>query len=196
MGNDCSERICQFNRAHADSPKGDIGFDGNTQDSTSIYNNWDLVAQNSFMYPYGTYESYANTIDSDYTVLTNSAHDYMECSNKGACNRQTGECECYNGYEGVACQRASCPGVPTPCSGHGTCKTIRQLAAAKGGNIYKLWDKDSSMACECDAGYSGIDCNTRICAYGLDPLYLDDVSTVHAPQWDFAILTTGSSVND
>ena len=48
-------------------------------------------------------------VDTSGAAITNSAHDYMECSNKGLCDRQTGECECLPGYDGAACQRASCP---------------------------------------------------------------------------------------
>ena len=50
----------------------------------------------------------------------------MECSNKGICDRKAGECECFDGYEGSSCQRASCP---NECSGHGTCEHIKTLAA-------------------------------------------------------------------
>lgn len=114
----------------------------------------------------------------------------MECSNKGKCDRSSGECQCYDGYDGVACQRASCPGYPNSCSGHGVCKTIRQLAAADHGNVYQLWDKDMTMGCECDAGYGGPDCSLRQCKYGVDPLYLDDASTVKFPIYDMAILST------
>merc|ERR1711998_280051 len=34
-----------------------------------------------------------------------------------------------------------------------------------------------TMGCKCDAGYSGVDCSTRLCKYGIDPLYVDDEST-------------------
>jgi hypothetical protein len=147
------------------------------------------VADNSFNYPYGTTEKFPQMQDSDLQNLPNSAHYYMECSNKGTCNRATGECQCYEGYDGVACQRASCPGYPNSCSGHGVCKTIQQLANSDNGNVYKLWDKDMTMGCECDAGYSGPDCSLRDCKYGVDPLYLDDAATVRYSTWDFAVLT-------
>ena len=120
----------------------------------------------------------------------------MECSNKGKCDRTTGECQCYDGYDGVACQRASCPGFPNSCSGHGVCKTIKQLAAADHGNVYKLWDKDMTMGCECDAGYYGPDCSLRQCKYGVDPLYLDDAATVKYPIFDFALLSTNNVTAD
>lgn len=38
------------------------------------------------------------------------------------------------------------------CSGHGVCRTIEKLASEDGGNFYGLWDKESSMGCECDPG--------------------------------------------
>ncbi len=97
-----------------------------------------VIVDNSFTYPFGTTEQFPQMQDSDLQELTNSAHYYMECSNKGKCDRTTGECQCYDGYDGVACQRASCPGFPNSCSGHGVCKTIEQLAYSDSGNVYKL----------------------------------------------------------
>lgn len=185
QANDCSERVCQFGLAHVDTPKGDLNMDGS-------YSNANIrLLENSFNYPYGTSEQFPNMQDSDLNNVGNSAHDYMECSNKGDCDRTTGECKCYDGYDGVACQRASCP---NSCSGHGVCKNIRQLAAADAGNIYKLWDKQSTMGCECDAGFSGPDCSEKLCKHGVDPLYLDDIATVKYPVWNFAILNDNGGV--
>merc|ERR1711998_808422 len=93
--------------------------------------------------------------DSDHTVLAQTAHDYRECSNKGLCDRSSGTCECFPGYEGSACQRASCPSSSNGvCSGHGTCKSIQELSLEDHGNVYRLWDEDVTMGCDCDAGYS------------------------------------------
>lgn len=47
--------------------------------------------------------------DTDGNVSDNTGHYYAECSNKGLCDRKTGECECLYGYDGASCQRASCP---------------------------------------------------------------------------------------
>ena len=184
QANDCSERVCQYGLAHVDTPKGDLDMDGSVTSPPNI------VAENSFKYPYGTTEKFPLMEDSDLNILTNTAHYYMECSNKGTCDRSTGECACYDGYDGASCQRASCPGYPASCSGHGVCRTISQLAAADDGNIYKLWDKDSTMGCKCDAGYYGPDCSLRRCKSGIDPLYLDDASTVKYSIFDFATVTT------
>jgi len=46
------------------------------------------------------------------------------------------------------------------------------------------------MGCYCDKGYYGPDCSLKRCKYGIDPLYLDDSSTVKYSIYDFAVLTT------
>jgi len=189
QANDCSERVCQFGLAHVDTPKGDLDGSG------SISGPGLTVVDNNFVYPYGTTEQFPAMEDSDLNVLTDSAHYYAECSNKGTCDRATGECTCYDGYDGVACQRASCPGYPASCSGHGVCKTKKQLAASDNSNVYKLWDKDSTMGCECDAGFFGPDCSLKTCKVGVDPLYLDDSATIKYSTFDFATLTTSATVD-
>jgi len=132
------------------------------------------VIASSTVYPAGTQEGYPKMLGGDgSTVLTNTAHYYMECSNKGICDRKTGECECFEGYDGYACQRASCP---NDCSGHGTCETIAELAYDDFANTYALWDADVTMGCACDAGYNGADCSARHCKVGIDPLYIDDTT--------------------
>jgi len=173
-----------FGLAHVDTPKGDLDASGGVTNSDKV------IIENSFVYPYGTTEQFPQMQDSDLQTLADTAHYYMECSNKGKCDRTTGECQCFDGYDGVSCQRASCPGYPNSCSGHGVCKTIRQLAAADYSNVYELWDKDVTMGCECDKGYFGADCSQRKCKYGVDPLYLDDAATVKYSIFDFATLTT------
>jgi len=176
--------------AHVDTPKGDLDMSGDV-----ITPDAKVVVDNSFQYPYGTTEQFPQMEDSDMNEVSNSAHYYMECSNKGTCNRDSGECECFDGYDGVACQRASCPGFPNSCSGHGVCKSASQLASADAGNVYKLWNKDATMGCECDSGYFGADCSERKCKIGVDPLYLDDSSTVKYPIFDFATLTTAATAD-
>jgi len=159
---DCSQRTCPFDRAHVDTPKGDLNSDLAIKKDAGDR----VVVVGSTVYPYGTTES-------SFTHGTTSVgHDYMECSNKGLCDRTSGTCECFDGYDGVACQRASCP---NDCSGHGICQSISEIASQNFGNVYALWDKDATRGCVCDAGYDGPDCSARMCKYGIDPLYSDDV---------------------
>lgn len=189
MANDCSERVCQFGLAHVDTPKGDLDNDGTVQDVSAAD---PVVIENNFAYPYGTTEMFPRMVDSDLNIITDSAHQYMECSNKGTCDRKKGTCSCYDGYDGAACQRASCPGFPKSCSGHGVCKSIQQLAKADNENIYELWDRHATMGCECDSGYYGADCSQRYCKTGVDPLYYDDSTTIKYPTFNFATLTWSS----
>lgn len=118
----------------------------------------------------------------DLPIADNSAHQPVECSNMGVCDKTTGICECYNGFEGSACQYKSCPGSPDVCNGHGQCLSMAQLAAEATlngdsaattyGNIpndpYR-WDFDMMQGCLCDEGYQGYDCSIVACPTGDDP---------------------------
>jgi len=188
QANDCSERTCYFGIAHVDTPKGDLNGDGVVSGPLTT------VLTGSEIYPWGTNEQYPN-------ADANEGHFYMECSNRGLCNRADGLCECFDGYEGSACNRKSCP---QDCSGHGTCESIRELAEHKGFDTraqhtsaqqpvsyesdnlsieesyaYNLWDADISQGCQCDPSYFGADCSLRKCRYGTDPLFFDkDQNTI------------------
>jgi len=189
MANDCSERICQFNLAHVDTPKGDLDSSSGKLSGPSV-----TIIEDSDLYPAGTQESFPNMVDSAGTVLTNTAHYYAECSNKGICDRSTGTCGCFEGYEGSGCQRASCPvssgGV---CSSHGTCETIRTLADMDNNNVYELWDQDATMGCNCDGGFQGSDCSEKICKFGPDPLYYDDFQNIRYANFTYDFYTTASA---
>jgi len=192
MANDCSERICQFGLAHVDTPKGDLDASSGALFLPNNAHTRTVIGDQ--LYPYGTTEMYPDVVDSENDIVTNSAHEYRECSNKGICDRSSGTCSCFPGYDGSACQRASCPSNSNGvCSGHGMCLTVKEIADQYySGNVYSLWDERSTMGCVCDAGYFGPDCSERKCKFGFDPLYLDSSitsQTVRFSNWTFAFYT-------
>lgn len=70
-------------------------------------------------------------------VRSNDVHPLVECSNRGYCDREYGECVCFPNYEGIACERSTCP---NDCSGTGMCYTQKQLAD-EAGRVYRSpWD--------------------------------------------------------
>jgi hypothetical protein len=184
QGNDCGDRTCLFGRAHVDTPKGDINMDKNR-----LSPGWILT--NSQQDPAQTYE-YFNP-----DAVADEAHFYMECSNKGICDRTTGLCQCFDGYEGNGCQRTTCP---AKCNGHGTCESARELASKNVGTLfgqegsvgavtYDLWDSNSTYGCRCDPWFHGPDCNKRNCKVGVDPLYL----SVGSPTYETFVIHAGAA---
>ena len=99
----------------------------------------------------------------------------VECSNAGSCSRSTGLCTCQNGFEGMACERMTCP---SDCNNHGMCVSLKQAAEIKDDRnffrqvTYSQWDSTKIFGCLCDLGYEGYDCGIRTCPYGDDPLTL------------------------
>ena len=91
-----------------------------------------------------------------YVVNANDAHPTVECSNKGTCDRSTGECKCYPNYDGIACERTVCPNA---CSNAGICFTQKQLAV-EASRVYSTpWDAEKHVGCVCDLGRRGPDCS-------------------------------------
>jgi len=171
-GNSCESRTCPFGKAWATTPNGDINFDGKLldaaiySDSTSFSGRQNKAVKQNLLG--GTWEYWPSYAKPD------EGHFLMECSNMGICDQSTGQCVCFDGFEGAACDRMSCPGGNT-CSGHGRCMTIDQQVAennAKTGSTtkYNLWDHDMARRCVCDPGFTGIDCTKRVCPTGDDPL--------------------------
>jgi len=76
--------------------------------------------------PEGTWEQWPGDFygSGQHDGAQDEGHFYMECSNRGLCDRKTGECECFDGYTGIGCSRLACA---EGCSGHGTCETVDEL---------------------------------------------------------------------
>jgi len=113
---------------------------------------------------------------------------YSECGGKGMCDRKTGDCDCFPGYEGLGCARSTCP---NDCNGHGNCQYIEYFsfgnsandwAANFNGNVidihkqddpyqfkYYGWDAGKTRKCKCDPEWFEFDCSKRMCSFGNDP---------------------------
>ncbi|KAJ1425460.1 hypothetical protein B484DRAFT_464492, partial [Ochromonadaceae sp. CCMP2298] len=100
-------------------------------------------------------------------VRNNVAHPWAECSNRGECDRDTGECLCWGIFEGMACQRNRCF---NDCNGRGQCLPQRLLAERAGRNYTIPWDSMKIWGCLCDKGYRGPDCSLQECVSRADPL--------------------------
>jgi hypothetical protein len=100
-------------------------------------------------------------------VNANDMHPWAECSNKGICDRSTGTCNCFAGYDGVACQRTICP---NNCYNRGTCWPEKILASKAGRTYSDPWDAMKEVGCFCDKGYRGPACDQQECPTGPDPL--------------------------
>ena len=136
----------------------------------------------------------------DVATADDTAHGLAECSNRGHCDRATGECVCEFGlFEGSACERRSCP---SNCSMRGRCVSATRLALMQDPGEQRKddgctsahicqdvdcddrdydvcwetydytmpWEADMMYGCVCGEGYTGYDCSIRTCPSGDDPL--------------------------
>lgn len=186
QGNDCSQRTCAFGLSFIDTPQGDLNHD-NAMDGgyfNRLANTFErpagtanLTALNPMWRPDGWWESHPSQLygtngqEADFPMRQSAqeGHFYAECSNRGLCDRSTGECVCFTGYEGTACNRTACP---NSCSGHGVCNSIREMQPNSDSTVgdYMLWDADKTYGCTCDPEYFGNDCSKRRCYRNDDPL--------------------------
>lgn len=195
IGGDCSQRVCHYSPAWVTSSNGDVNNDGDQYDATTYNDDYRFASSAQFLStlqrPGGDFEMWPST----HTQSKDEGHFYMECANRGLCNRETGVCECFDGYEGLACKRSTCP---NDCSGHGMCKTVSELleeynTANGDSRVYTLWDKDMRRTCDCDPGYSGYDCSEMMCPHGDDPLTTKH--QVNEVQW-VEILSTKAGITN
>jgi hypothetical protein len=100
-------------------------------------------------------------------VTNNDAHLWMECSNRGICDRDTGVCDCYEPFEGHACQRNKCW---NDCNGRGLCLPQRMLAEMANHQYDSPWDAMKLWGCFCDVGFRGPGCSLHECPSMADPI--------------------------
>jgi len=102
--------------------------------------------------PNGDWERWPGDFAGSNTVAAeDEGHFYMECSNRGLCDRKTGICECFDGYTGRACARQACP---NDCSGHGECMSNDEL---------RRWNPTKLTAtCETVAGSKRVICDQNV----------------------------------
>jgi len=121
---------------------------------------------------------YKQVIGTDATIVHN---EYLACSGKGTCDKETGTCQCLPGFTGAACERTTCP---NDCSGRGVCSSIKQIAKSVAENsasyidsttfaavrYSQAWDAEKIRGCVCDTGSYGPDCSLSECPSTADPL--------------------------
>eukprot|EP01006_Ploeotia_vitrea_P042067 TRINITY_DN66601_c9_g5_i1.p1 TRINITY_DN66601_c9_g5~~TRINITY_DN66601_c9_g5_i1.p1 ORF type:complete len:393 (-),score=2.55 TRINITY_DN66601_c9_g5_i1:146-1324(-) len=150
-------------------------------------------------------------------------HNYAECSSRGICDRSTGMCDCFPGYEGKACQRSTCP---NDCSGHGQCAYIENLpyqstpfdwynnyypssdllkdflpqSPKTFETTYYGWDKKKTRGCVCDPEWGDVDCSKRLCPYGTDIMDhrpdVTDTRVYHKQEIQFQLNSATNTAQD
>jgi len=185
---DCSQRICPYEIAFVDSPYLESTYRKgyNHALNTFISSDGGGTSADDNNIEIGNFNPKRNGGDTaggePYTSV--ARHKYAECSSRGLCNRDSGECECFPGYEGKGCQRTTCP---NDCSGHGRCSYIEKMpyetTAMAGAPVtgdwsflsqdaltfdYYGWDRHKIRGCICDPEYGDVDCSKRMCPFGTD----------------------------
>ena len=135
---------------------------------------------------------------SDQAYAVDLAHAPTECSNRGVCDRQSGECTCMAGFVGGACERLECN---MNCNDHGKCYTMHELAKETRNlnsvsytydtefGSYGVWDANKISGCICDPGFTSYDCSLYTCVRGDDPQTLGQNNEVQLVK---CIATAGS----
>lgn len=91
----------------------------------------------------------------DEATADDIAHALVECSNMGLCDRATGVCSCRDNFEGVACDRFTCPRDSNgyECSRQGRCVNMQQLAPEQTLNGVQVGDLEvQTLTCSASSG--------------------------------------------
>jgi hypothetical protein len=100
----------------------------------------------------------------DVPTKSNTGHKLSECSDSGLCNRDNGICECFDGYDGSACERTECK---DNCNNHGRCLSMKEAAVStnalpllcyptkySGNEATTTWDENMIHGCVCDSSWA------------------------------------------
>ena len=91
--------------------------------------------------------------DNCFSAITNSS---VKREQHGLCNRRTATCECFDGWEGEACEKEVCLDQCGVAVGHGICVNDAN------NNISSTSEKLQRQWCRCNLGWTGDDCSTRV----------------------------------
>jgi len=175
---------CGYNKDNAQFCPGVIACSGHGECASdtfkcSCFAGWQGADCSERICPFGNSWFMSPTSD-------NQAHlTSTECSDMGICDRTTGLCTCFTGFEGSSCNVMKCPGATTECNGKGQCYTMNQLARearlengdeptvlftyGETPNDPLTWDAERIKGCHCNDGYQGYDCSLKTCPIGDDP---------------------------
>ncbi len=126
----------------------------------------------------------------DEPSATDVAHAAAECSNRGICNRRSGQCMCQDGFSGAACDRTECQhdAAGAVCQGVGQCMSLLELAAINRDELGALhpvaygsafdsavaftfaaaWDAVHVRGCVCDGIFNSIAKENAVIPTGFD----------------------------
>merc|ERR1712032_1664071 len=173
FGGDCSFRYCPVGPSWTVTPIEKL-LDDRHSESIILNTPGGFLGRSKFdtnpsnHYPIAP-DDFKNTFAALYPKRPNF-NQYTECSSRGTCDYATGECKCFDGFEGRGCRRTSCP---NGCSGHGRCLSNMHINPNQYMSFNypndQMYDQKRTQGCSCDRGYTGYDCNSRICPFGDDP---------------------------
>jgi len=171
FGGDCSYRHCPVGPSWTVTPREKL-MDDRYSEKIVLATPGGYVGHNRFDKDGKNYPIADADFDSTFKELypmRPNFNMYTECSSRGTCDYATGECKCFDGFEGRGCRRTTCP---NGCSGHGRCLSNKDQNSQYYSFTYpndQMWDQERTQTCKCDRGYTGFDCNSRICPFGDDP---------------------------
>lgn len=154
---------------------------GETLESSGVINLPTVYTSEVFDPLNGVKNVYYDTISMKVEVIESTTRTTMECSGQGICNRESGQCQCYPGYNGDACQRLSCP---NDCSNHGRCVKVYEALEQPTVSQYNGYgNKENIYSCICDPGHRGSDCSLLECPSDIDPMKATNGATTDADEY-------------